>query len=44
MKKNIAIVTGGDVAERNVSLQSAKNIALEMDKNKYNLFIIELNK
>jgi D-alanine-D-alanine ligase len=44
MKKNIAIVTGGDVAERNVSLQSAKNIALEMDKNKYNIFIIELNK
>ena len=44
MKKNIAIVTGGDVAERNVSLQSAKNIALEMDKNKYDIFIIELNK
>jgi len=43
MKKNIAIVTGGDVAERNVSLQSAKNISSEMNKEKYNIFIIELN-
>ena len=44
MKKNIAIVTGGDVAERNVSLQSAKNISSELNKDKYNIFIIELNK
>jgi hypothetical protein len=31
------------VAERNVSLQSAKNISSEMNKEKYNIFIIELN-
>lgn len=44
MKKNIAIVTGGDAAERSVSLQSAKNIASEMNSDKYNIFILELNK
>ena len=44
MKKNIAIVTGGDLAERNVSLQSAKNVANQMDTSKYDIYIIELNK
>jgi D-alanine-D-alanine ligase len=44
MKKNIAIVTGGDVAERNVSLQSAGNVASQMNVDKYNRYIIELNR
>ena len=44
MKKlNIAILTGGNVAERGISLKSAKTVETHLDKNKYNTWMIELN-
>lgn len=44
MKKiNIAIITGGNVAERSVSLQSAQTVNNHLDSNKYHKFLIELN-
>ena len=42
-KLNIAILAGGNVAERGVSLKSAITVALHLDKTKYTPFIIELN-
>lgn len=42
-KRNIAILTGGNVAERGISLKSAQTIAKFLDDEKYNSFIIELN-
>ena len=44
MKKlNIAILTGGNVAERGVSLKSAQTVADGLDLKKYTYSIIELN-
>lgn len=44
MKKlNIAILTGGNVAERGVSLRSAKTIEKYLNDDKYNNYVIELN-
>ena len=42
MKKNIAIVTGGDSKEYNISILSAKNVYNNLNKKKFNLFIVEL--
>lgn len=42
-KTNIAIITGGNVAERGVSLQSAQTVYKHLDSNKYRKSIIELN-
>ncbi|HBA30588.1 MAG TPA: D-alanine--D-alanine ligase, partial [Parabacteroides goldsteinii] len=39
MKKNIAIVAGGDSSEIVVSLKSAEGIYSFIDKDKYNLYI-----
>lgn len=44
MKKiKVAIITGGNVAERSVSLQSAQTVYKHLDGNKYQKYIIELN-
>ncbi|MEM6320486.1 MAG: D-alanine--D-alanine ligase [Bacteroidota bacterium] len=44
MKKlNIAILTGGNVAERGISLKSAQTIEKFLDSSKYKTYIIELN-
>lgn len=40
MKKNIAIVAGGDSSEIVVSLKSAEGIYSFIDKDKYNLYIV----
>ncbi|MBE9468511.1 MAG: D-alanine--D-alanine ligase [Bacteroidetes bacterium] len=40
MKKNIAIVAGGDSAESVISLQSAKQISENIDTEKFNAFTI----
>jgi len=40
MKKNIAIVAGGDSSEYVISLKSAEQIAKWIDKDKYNVFTI----
>jgi len=42
MKRNIAIVAGGDTSEHDVSLRSAQGIYSFIDKNKYNLYIVEM--
>lgn len=42
MKKNIAIVAGGDSSEIVVSLKSAKGLYSFMDKERYNLYIITI--
>ena len=39
MKKNIAIVAGGDSSEIVISLKSADGIFSFIDKDKYNLYI-----
>ena len=44
MKKlRIALVTGGDVAERGISLLSAQMVKDHLDKNKYEPWIIDFN-
>ncbi len=40
MKKNIAIVAGGDSSEYQISLNSAKEIAVALDTRKYNIFTV----
>ena len=40
MKKNIAIVAGGDSSEHDISLQSAEQISKLIDKKKYKVFTI----
>lgn len=42
MKRTIAIVAGGYTSEFNVSLRSAQGIYSFIDKEKYNLYIVEL--
>lgn len=42
MKRTIAIVAGGDTSEFHVSLRSAQGICSFMDKEKYNLYIVEM--
>ncbi len=42
MKRTIAIVAGGDSSELPVSLRSAQGLYSFMDKEKYNLYIIEI--
>ncbi|MEM1123440.1 MAG: D-alanine--D-alanine ligase [Bacteroidota bacterium] len=39
----IAILTGGNVAERGVSLRSTQTVEKFLDKSKYNVYVIELN-
>lgn len=41
MKKQIAIIAGGDSSEHDVSLRSAAGILSFMDKEKYDCFIVE---
>ncbi len=40
MKKNIALLAGGDSSEYEISLQSAEQISKLIDKKKYNVFTI----
>ncbi|MDR0790566.1 MAG: D-alanine--D-alanine ligase [Bacteroidales bacterium] len=40
MKENIAIMAGGDSGEYEVSILSANNVAADLDKNLYNLYLI----
>jgi D-alanine-D-alanine ligase len=42
--KNIALLAGGFTGEYEVSLNSAKNIAANLDKNKYNVYTILINR
>ena len=42
MKRTIAIVCGGDTSEFQVSLRSAQGIYSFIDKEKYTLYIVEM--
>ncbi len=42
MKKNIAVVTGGNSGEYGISLKSGQNIAESLDKSLYQVFLIHL--
>ena len=42
MKKNIAVVTGGNSGEYEISLKSGQNIANSLDKQLYRVFLIHL--
>lgn len=44
MKRIIAIVAGGDSSEHGVSMRSAEGIYSFIDKDKYDLYIVELTK
>lgn len=44
MKRTVAIIAGGDSSEHEVSMNSAKGIYSFIDKEKYNLYIVELCK
>ena len=44
MKKNIAVVTGGNSGEYEISLRSGTNIANSLDKSQYNVYLIHLHK
>lgn len=44
MKRIIAIVAGGDSSEHDVSMKSAAGIYSFIDKDKYDLYIVELSK
>lgn len=41
-KRNIAIVCGGDSSEHDVSLRSAQGLYSFFDKQKYNVFIVDV--
>lgn len=43
-KKNLALVTGGDSGEITISLKSAKIIEKNIDKKKYNIYLITIAK
>ncbi len=42
-KKNVAVVCGGDSSEHDVSLRSAQGIESFLDKEKFEVFIVEIN-
>lgn len=44
MKKNIAVVGGGDSSEYVISVQSAAQIASVMDRDKYNTYVVSIRK
>ena len=44
MKKNIAILTGGYSSEYHISLLSAEQIAFQIDTEKYQVYIVNIQK
>ncbi|MCQ2239237.1 MAG: D-alanine--D-alanine ligase [Bacteroidaceae bacterium] len=42
MKKTVAIIAGGDSSEHDVSLRSAQGIYSFMDKERYNVYVVEI--
>lgn len=41
-KKNIAVLTGGNSSEFFISLKSAENVANEINKEKYNVYVVQI--
>src|SRR4051812_5667200 len=44
LRKNIALLAGGFTGEYEVSINSAKNIAVNLDAEKYDVYIIYINR
>ena len=42
LRRNIAIVCGGDSSEHDVSLRSAQGLYSFFDKEKYNVYIVDV--
>ncbi len=42
MKKKIAIIAGGDSGEYSISIKSASMVSAQIDKSKYDLYLIEI--
>ena len=42
IKKNIAVLAGGNSSEYLISLQSAENIANSIDKSKFNVYVVQI--
>ena len=42
LKRNIAIVCGGDSSEHDVSLRSAQGLYSFFDKERYNIYIVDI--
>ena len=42
MKRTIAIVCGGDSSEHDVSLRSAQGLYSFFDKERYNVYVVEM--
>ena len=42
MRKNVAIIYGGNSSEHDVSIQSGKNVAANVDREKYNVYEVLL--
>ena len=42
MKRTIAVIAGGDSSEHDISLKSASNIAASLDKERYDVYIVEI--
>ena len=42
LKKNIAIVCGGDSSEHDVSMRSGEGLYSFFDKDKYNVYIVDI--
>ncbi len=42
LKRTLAVITGGNVAEREISLKSAETVAKHLDPSKYEVFILDL--
>jgi D-alanine-D-alanine ligase len=41
-KKNIAVLAGGDSSEYHISMLSAESVAQNLDKEKYNVYIVQI--
>ncbi|HOK39157.1 MAG TPA: D-alanine--D-alanine ligase [Bacteroidales bacterium] len=44
MKKNIAVLAGGYTSERNISLNSGKQVFNSIDRNKYNVYFVDVSR
>ncbi len=44
MKRNVAVLAGGYTSERNISLNSGKQVFNTIDRNKYNVYFVDVSR
>lgn len=44
MKRNVAVLAGGYTSERNISLNSGKQVFNAIDRNKYNVYFVDVSR